>query len=88
MAYTITKDKTVFGNKRCVGLKISADAASETVATGLQHVDFLSFGQVSMTSIGIRIRPNLTAAGAASEGSIGISGCANGDEFFVTVFGR
>ncbi len=88
MVYTITKDKTVFGNKRCVGLKISADAASETVSTGLQHVDFVGFGHISMTSLGIRIRPNLTAAGAASEGSIGISGCTSGDEFFVTVYGR
>lgn len=88
MAYTITIDKTVVGNKRCHSLKVLADAASANVNTGLQHIDFVTLAPITMTTVGVRFRPNLTGAGVASEGTLGISGCTAGDEFFVTVFGR
>ena len=87
MAYTVTKYKTVFGDKRVVGLKITADAATQTVETGLQKIDFFSVGKASMASSNIKIAVNSNASGVQSYGVLGISGAASGDEFYCTVYG-
>jgi len=88
MAYTVTINKTVFGNKRVHGLKIVADAASATVETGLSYIDWYSVGVSSMNSMGIRLRPNTGAGSTSAVGYLGVSGCTSGDEFYVTVYGR
>lgn len=88
MAFTVTNSMTVFGNKRVNAMKITADAASDTVATGLQSVDFLSIAPISMATLGIRLRANLTAASAASAGKVGISGCTSGDDFWLVAYGH
>lgn len=87
MAYTVVKNPTVVGNKRAVALKVTADAATQTVETGLSVVEFFSFGAISCTTAAIKIAPNSNASGVQSNGVIGISGAASGDVFFVTVFG-
>lgn len=87
MAYTVVKTPTVFGNKRAMALKITADNATQTVETGLSVVEFMSVGIMSCTTAAIKIYPNSNASGVQSNGVIGISGAASGDTFFVTVFG-
>lgn len=88
MAYTVTNTKTVFGDKRVHGLKVVADAASDTVETGLKYIEWFSVGFASMNSLNIRLRPNAGAGSTATVGSLGISGCTSGDEFYVTVYGH
>lgn len=88
MAFTVTKEPTVFGNKRTVILKITADASTQTIETGLKNVLAFNYGPSSMNSSNIHIAANSNASGVQSMGVIGISGCTNGDLFFVTVFGN
>lgn len=90
MAWTVTRYKTVFGDKRVVGLKITADAATQTVETGLSVVEWYSLGQfASMASqTGRYVFPNSGAGGTAIGGVLGCSGFAIGDDVYITVFGH
>ena len=88
MAYTVTKTQSVFGNERVVHLAITADAATQTIDTGLKNIVAHSVGIQSCTTAAIKIYANSSASGVATLGSIGISGAASGDIFFVTVYGR
>lgn len=87
MAYTVVKTSTVFGNERVVHLDITADSATQTIETGLKYITAHAVGAQSLSTAGIKIYQNVGAGGTAAAGSLGISGCVNGDEFFVTVFG-
>lgn len=87
MAYTVERHKTVFGNKRAVGLKISADAATQTVETGLERVEWFSVGPSSMATVNVNIAANSNASGVQSYGVVGLSGLTSGDEFYLTVYG-
>jgi len=87
MAYTVVKYNTVLGNKRVVGLDITADAATQTIETGLKKIDFMCNGESSMNSANIKLAVNSNSSGIQSMGVIGVSGCTSGDRFFVTVFG-
>ena len=88
MAYTVSRGvPTVFGNKRAIPLKITADAATQTVETGLSVVEWHSLSPISCTTASLKVYPNSNASGVQSMGVIGISGAANGDIFFVTVYG-
>lgn len=88
MAYTVSKKQTVFGNERVVILDVTADAATQTVETGLKYVDGFSLGIQSCSTAAIKVYANSNASGVLSAGVIGISGCASGDEFFVVCYGR
>ncbi len=87
MAYTVTRDKTVFGNKASVIVKIIADAATEAVPSGLSRIDGISVGKSSMGTANIHIAVNKGLSGTAAAGTLGITGCASGDEFYVVVYG-
>lgn len=89
MAYTISKEITVFGNKRAVLLDITADAATQAVETGLARIDYIGgiMLQSAATAIGPKFVPNKDASGAAAAGKLGVSGLTSGDRFFVTVYG-
>lgn len=89
MAWTVTRYPTVFGNKRAVGLKLTADAATQTVETGLSVIEWISLGSYnSMASqTGRYVYINSNASGVQSNGVIGCSGFAVGDDIYVTVFG-
>lgn len=89
MAYTATVvKKTVFGNERVVVFDVTADAQSGVVDAGM-YVDAFSTGPISMnTNSLVKIRPNINAASAASNGNIMISGCTSGDRFYLTVYGH
>lgn len=90
MAWTVTRYPTVFGNKRAVGLKLTADAATQTVETGLKVIEWMALGTYgSMASqTGRFIFINSNATGIASMGVLGCSGFATGDDIYVTVYGR
>lgn len=90
MAWTVTRYPTVFGNKKVVGLKLTADTATQTVETGLSVVEWYSLGTFnSMASqTGRYVFINSNASGVASMGVLGCSGFAAGDDIYVTVYGR
>lgn len=88
MAYTVTRTNSVFGDKRAVILNITADAATQTVQTGLSVIDGLMTGPKSLSTAAIKVYPNSSASGVQAMGSIGISGCVSGDEFCVVVVGK
>lgn len=90
MAFTVTVvNKTVFGNKRVSLLDVTADAQSGVVDSGHSVVDAFTVGPISMATFSlVKIRPNINAASAASNGQIMVSGVASGDRFFLTVFGH
>jgi len=88
MAWTVTRDKTVFGNKAAVLLKLTADAATQTVETGLKKIDHFNVGFGSMnTLVGLTVAINSNATGTASNGVLGLSGFTSGDDLYVTVYG-
>lgn len=90
MAWTVTKYNTVFGDKRVVGLKCTADAATQTVETGLAVIEWFALGTYgSMASqTGRFVFINSGAGGTATLGSLGCSGFAIGDDVYITVYGR
>lgn len=89
MAFTVTREKTVFGNMRAVGLNVTADAATQTIETGLKNVKWATgICPKSMnTVVGIKIALNSNASGVQSFGVLGISGVTTGDAFSLTVYG-
>lgn len=89
MAFTATlRRSTVFGDQRVLQYKVVADAASGQVATGLQYIDCIATSIESAATGGFKVRPNLSEASAASNGVVFVSSAANGDIFFLTIFGR
>lgn len=90
-AWTVTRYPTVFGNKKVVGLKMTAVTdATQTVETGLSVIEWMSLGTYgSMASqTGRYIFINSGAGGTATLGVLGCSGFAVGDDIYVTVYGR
>lgn len=87
MAYTIVRTITAFGDQRAAILKITADAATQTVYTGMGHVNAFFVGNMSGCS-GWKIWANSNASGVATEGVLGISNAASGDQCFIVVLGR
>lgn len=88
MAFTVTKYKSVFGNKRVVGMDITADAATQTIESGLKVIEFISIGQGSAATAAFKVAINSNASGVQSMGVVAITGVASGDRLFVTCYGR
>lgn len=80
MAYTVNQVKTVFGDQRVHLCNVTADAASGTIPTGLSVITGYSVGPISMATAS----PLMKASG----GTITVSAAANGDNFFLIVYGR
>ena len=87
MAFTVTKFPTVFGNKRAVGLKITADAATQTIETGLKVIEWYSLAPSSMNSANFKTAINSNASGVQSNGVFAVTGLTSGDLLYVTVYG-
>jgi len=83
-----TLDKQVFGNKRLLVLSFNASGAEENIVTGLQYVDHFSVGIKSVATSAYSMQQNVDSSGTASNGSIGASGLAAGDEMFIYAYGR
>jgi hypothetical protein len=89
MAFTVSMlAKTVFGDERVQHYKVTADAASGTVDTGLGVLTNLHWSPASCATGAFVVRMNANAAGTASNGTVGVSCAASGDGFYLTVYGR
>lgn len=88
MAWTISKQKTVFGNMRVHIMSCTADAATQNIETGLSKVYGHSLSPISMaTAQSYSLWSNSGAAGTSLAGILGASGFASGDEMYITVYG-
>ena len=88
MAYTVSSNfGSVFGDKRIMGLRITTDAATQAVFTGLANIDW-GYGTPQSGAGHTKFVMNQLASGTASAGYVAISGATSGDILFVTVFGR
>ena len=88
MAYTVSSKQSVMGNQRVVMMDITADAATQTVETGLKKINAFSSGPQSLSTAGIKIYANSNASGVQSYGVLGLSGLVSGDELFIVVYGE
>lgn len=89
MAYTaVIAKQTVHGDQRTIQYEITADAASGSVATGLQYIDSIQVTPISMATTAGKFRRNLNAASAAANGSVMVSSIASGDVFYMQVYGH
>tara|TARA_R110000751_G_scaffold23464_1_gene64916 strand:- start:2828 stop:3097 length:270 start_codon:yes stop_codon:yes gene_type:complete len=89
MAYTASFIvKTVKGNQREEQIRVTADAASGSVDTGLSIIDFMQHSPQSCTTGAYRAFMNTSEALATSNGTVALSGLASGDVLFLTVVGR
>ncbi len=81
--------KDAFGSKRTQIYKISADAASGTVATGLQYIDAAFISPRSMATAAPKVYENIDSdSSSTANGTVFVSSAANGDVFFLTVYGK
>lgn len=88
MAFTVTRTITVFGDKKVALLDITADAATQTVETGLSYVENLSLSPLSCATANFKAAANSNASGVQSFGVIAITGVASGDKLHAVVYGR
>lgn len=79
--------RTTFGNLQVQEWKMTADAATEAIATGLNKVDIVHMTPKSMASSPFSISKNEGVAGTSIAGTIAITGVTSGDDFYVTVYG-
>ncbi|UCG54702.1 MAG: hypothetical protein JSV32_00330 [Dehalococcoidia bacterium] len=91
MAYTASfLIKTTEGNHKKQYIRVTADAASGAVDTGLSVVDFLQHSPQSATTanMGYRVFMNKNSGLTALNGTVAFSGCASGDVLYLTVVGH
>lgn len=89
MAFTVSAENTVFGNKNAKLMKITADAAEANVTSGFNVIDHMvGHKAISMATANPYIQANKNSSGTASNGTIGISGVSAGAEFHLLVFGK
>ncbi len=88
MAYTVTKYNDCFGSRRMVGMQVTADAATQTIETGLKSIEWATVGPSSMNSSNYKWAINSNASGVQSFGVFAITGLTSGDLLYVSVFGH
>lgn len=91
MAYTassIAGVNTTWGNKLVKVLNVTADAASGSVSTGLNVVDFAMVQLISAATGAFKVKVNLTVASAAANGTVFVSSAASGDNFVLIAVGH
>jgi len=87
MAFTVVRKESVFGNERVAILKVTTDAATQNVESGLSIIHGISLGISSCNSSNFKIGVNSATTGTAIAGYLGITGCTSGDTFYVTCYG-
>lgn len=89
MAFTVSQIyNDVMGAARFQILSCSADAATQNVYTGFSAIYGYALGPKSMTSSAAKIEINQMTSGTAAAGYLSVTGVANGDEFYLSVWGR
>lgn len=80
--------KSVLGDKRVNMIRVTADAATDAIDTGVSIIDFVQATPQSMTTSAGKFKINALSAGTSTNGFLAITGVASGDVMFVTVYGR
>jgi hypothetical protein len=88
MAFTVSRYPTVFGDKRAILMEITADAATQTIETGLQYVELAIVSPLSAATANFKCAHNSNASGVQSNGVVAITGVATGDKIHVLAIGR
>ena len=89
MAWTNTVVKqTVFGDERVIHYDCLADAATAEIVTGLNTITQVQVTYMSAASGNMSFRKNVGVASTAAAGSVSATGCASGDEYYITVYGK
>jgi len=88
MAWTVTKTELSFGNKRGVSLHCVADAATQTIETGLSVIEGHLVGYQSCATGPNFVYANSNASGVQSMGVLGCSGFTSGDNLHILVYGH
>ena len=89
MAFTVAKiHEDVHGSSRFQVLSCTADGAEADINTGFSSVYGVAYTPKSMTTAAAKIEINQLTSGTAAAGYISVTGVANGDEFYLNVYGR
>lgn len=89
MAYTASHlANTVYGTHRVRHIRVTADATSGAVDSGLGVVDAFQICAQSATTVAFRTFMNANSGLTANNGSVAMSGMVSGDVVILTVFGR
>ena len=89
MAFTVSREKTVFGNKAVAILKVNADSAEANIETGLKYINAVNVTAISCstgTALG-HWGVNSASTGTANAGVLSVSGITSGDEFHIICYG-
>jgi hypothetical protein len=88
MAYTTSYlVDTVVGNQRVKAMRVTADAATGIITTGLKDIEFFSVANQSSTAATEKWAMNELSAGTAAAGYLFASGATSGDEWIVVCYG-
>lgn len=88
MAFTKTQlFSTVWGNKRVIGLTVTADANSGAVDSGLSVIEAITVSVQSAATGSQKFKKNLNSGATALNGSVFVSSCSSGDAFTVVCIG-
>ena len=89
MAFTKVKTKTtVYGDDRIAHFILTCDANSGAIDSGLSVIHSVHVTAKSATTTSPKAKINLSATQIAGNGSLFMSSCASGDDYYVTVYGR
>lgn len=89
MAFSVAnRVHSVWGNKRMVTFVLTADANSGAVDTGISVIESVMTGCKSAATGAQKFKANLNSGATALPGSLFVSSCTSGDDFYVTVIGR
>lgn len=89
MAFTVSSiAKPAFGNQRVHVMRVTTDSAENVVETGLQLIHWHEISWIKCTDAAFSARENAGTTSTVLAGTIGFSGVASGDIFFLTVYGR
>ena len=80
--------KSVMGNQRVHFIRATADAATGSIASGFDVIEFFGVAIQSATTAAVKFAMNEATSGTASVGNIAITGAASGDEYMLTIYGR
>lgn len=88
MAWTVSHNVTVWGNKVVDIMKVTADAATQVIQTKCGVIEGFSASVISAASGGPTVGMNLNASSALANGSLFCKSFTTGDDFCIVVYGH
>lgn len=81
--------KSVFGNKAVSVQLVTADANSGAVDVPMGVIDCALMSPVSCTTFSrMKAKKNTNSGGTSLNGTVQMSSCTSGDDFYLVCFGR